>query len=81
MHDLHHLQTFDELEQHQWECQQDEWEREKQKILNTLLGSGPEAPNYHHESHVKFVTHYHDMYPFTCMPGVAAILGDVTNVM
>jgi len=32
--------TFEEVERRHWECMEGEWEREKQKILNALLGSG-----------------------------------------
>ncbi|XP_005108355.1 nuclear pore complex protein Nup93 [Aplysia californica] len=35
--------TFEEVERRQWECMENEWEREKQKILNSLLGSGQES--------------------------------------
>lgn len=37
------FQTFEEVEQRQWECMENEWEKEKKKILNSLLGSGQES--------------------------------------
>lgn len=45
------LQTFDEVERHQWESMENEWEREKQKILNTLLGSGPDLFDFQPETY------------------------------
>ena len=33
------LQTFDEAEKNHWMCMQNEWEQQKLKILNSLLGS------------------------------------------
>ncbi|XP_041375379.1 nuclear pore complex protein Nup93-like isoform X2 [Gigantopelta aegis] len=41
--------TFDEVERRQWECLENEWEREKQKILNTL-GSGLEGIEFQQET-------------------------------
>lgn len=38
--------TFEETEKQHWECMENEWEREKQKILNTLLGSGQETIDF-----------------------------------
>lgn len=35
-------ETFAQAKARHWECLRDEWEREKQKILNALLGSGQE---------------------------------------
>ncbi|XP_046568513.1 nuclear pore complex protein Nup93-like [Haliotis rubra] len=35
--------TFEEAERRQWECMENEWEREKQKILNTLLSSSQDG--------------------------------------
>ncbi|KAH3768860.1 hypothetical protein DPMN_170076 [Dreissena polymorpha] len=32
--------TFSEADRRHWDCMENEWEREKQKILNALLGSG-----------------------------------------
>ena len=32
--------TFEETERRHWETMESEWEREKQKILNALVGSG-----------------------------------------
>lgn len=34
--------TFEEVDRRHWECMENEWEREKQKILNSLLGSNQE---------------------------------------
>ncbi|XP_064611037.1 nuclear pore complex protein Nup93-like [Liolophura sinensis] len=34
--------TFEEAEKRHWECAENEWEREKQKILNALIGAGQE---------------------------------------
>lgn len=34
--------TFTEAERHHWQSMEGEWEREKEKILNSLLGSGHE---------------------------------------
>ena len=31
--------TFDEAEQNHWKCMESEWEQEKLKILNSLLGA------------------------------------------
>ncbi|KAK3579843.1 hypothetical protein CHS0354_015256 [Potamilus streckersoni] len=42
--------TFEETEQHHWECLENEWEREKQKILNALLGSGHETIDFQPET-------------------------------
>lgn len=38
--------TFSETESRHWECMENEWEREKQKILNALLGSGQDAIDF-----------------------------------
>ncbi|KAL5021935.1 hypothetical protein ScPMuIL_001090 [Solemya velum] len=35
--------TFEETERRHWECMENEWEREKQKILNALLGAGQDS--------------------------------------
>ncbi|KAK3777041.1 hypothetical protein RRG08_008893 [Elysia crispata] len=35
--------TFEGVERRQWECMENEWERDKEKILNSLLGSGPDS--------------------------------------
>ncbi len=35
-------QTFAEAERHHWESMEREWEKEKEKILNSLLGSAQE---------------------------------------
>ncbi|XP_055955710.1 nuclear pore complex protein Nup93 [Patella vulgata] len=42
--------TFEEVERRQWESLENEWEREKQKILNTLLGSGQETLDFQPET-------------------------------
>ncbi|KAL8622106.1 hypothetical protein ACOMHN_056591 [Nucella lapillus] len=44
--------TFSEVERHQWDSMQNEWEREKHKILNTLLGSGSDTFEFQHETEV-----------------------------
>lgn len=36
------LQTFADAERHHWQSMTGEWEREKEKILNSLLGPGQE---------------------------------------
>ena len=46
------VQTFAEVERQQWESMQNEWEREKHKILNTLLGSGPDTFEFQQETEV-----------------------------
>ena len=33
------FQTFDEAERNHWKCMENEWEQQKLKILNSLLGS------------------------------------------
>lgn len=38
--------TFEESEKLFWESMEDEWEREKQKILNSLLGAGKQAMSF-----------------------------------
>lgn len=35
--------TFNQAEKHQWSCMEKEWEKEKEKILNSLLGAGQES--------------------------------------
>ncbi|XP_055890475.1 nuclear pore complex protein Nup93-like isoform X2 [Biomphalaria glabrata] len=35
--------TFEEVDKNNWESMENEWEKEKQKILNSLLGSGLES--------------------------------------
>ena len=35
-----HPQTFTEADKRQWLSMEGEWEKEKEKILNSLLGSG-----------------------------------------
>ena len=46
------FQTFAEVERQHQETMMNEWEREKQKILNTLLGSGPDAFEFPAETEV-----------------------------
>ena len=36
------MQTFAEAERHHWKSMETEWDKEKQKILNSLLGSNHE---------------------------------------
>ena len=36
------VQTFAEAERHHWKSMEREWEKEKEKILNSLLGSTQE---------------------------------------
>ena len=47
------FQTFDETEKRHWECMENEWEREKQKILNALLGSGQDTIDFQPETEVR----------------------------
>lgn len=42
--------TFEETERRHWECLENEWEREKQKILNALVGSGQGMVDFPQES-------------------------------
>ena len=35
-------QTFAEVEAQHWKCVSEEWEREKERILGSLLGGGQE---------------------------------------
>ncbi|XP_060553313.1 nuclear pore complex protein Nup93-like [Ruditapes philippinarum] len=42
--------TFAETERRHWECMENEWEREKQKILNALLGSGQDTIDFQPET-------------------------------
>jgi hypothetical protein len=46
------LQTFEETERRHWECMENEWEREKQKILNSLRGLGQDTIDFQPESEV-----------------------------
>ena len=39
-------QTFESIEKMFWESLEDDWEREKQKILNSLLGAGKQAMSF-----------------------------------
>ncbi|KAJ8303074.1 hypothetical protein KUTeg_019470 [Tegillarca granosa] len=42
--------TFQETERRHWECMENEWEREKQKILNSLRGLGQDTYDFQPES-------------------------------
>ncbi|OWF34740.1 Nuclear pore complex protein Nup93 [Mizuhopecten yessoensis] len=42
--------TFEETEKRHWECMESEWEREKQKILNSLRGLGQDTLDFQPES-------------------------------
>lgn len=42
--------TFEETERRHWECMENEWEREKQKILNSLRGLGQDTVDFQPES-------------------------------
>jgi len=42
--------TFSEAEKRHWECMENEWEREKQRILNALLGSGQDTIDFQPET-------------------------------
>ncbi|XP_052817034.1 nuclear pore complex protein Nup93-like [Mya arenaria] len=42
--------TLAETERRHWECMENEWEREKQKILNALLGSGQDTIDFQPET-------------------------------
>lgn len=42
--------TFEESERSHWECMENEWEREKQKILNTLRGLNQETTDFQPEA-------------------------------
>ena len=45
-------QTFNQAERHQWSCMENEWEKEKEKILNSLLGAGQETLDFSAEAEV-----------------------------
>lgn len=47
------FQTFEESERSHWECMENEWEREKQKILNTLRGLNQETTDFQPEAEVR----------------------------
>ena len=47
-------QTFDEIERRHWESMSNEWEREKQKILNALIGQGQDALDFPQDTEVKY---------------------------
>ena len=42
--------TFEETERRHWETMESEWEREKQKILNALVGSGQDSLDFPQET-------------------------------
>ncbi|KXJ26896.1 nuclear pore complex protein Nup93 [Exaiptasia diaphana] len=44
--------TFSQSERHQWNCMESEWEKEKEKILNSLLGAGQETLGFPSEPEV-----------------------------
>lgn len=44
--------TFNQAEKHQWSCMEKEWEKEKEKILNSLLGAGQESIDFAAETEV-----------------------------
>eukprot|EP00058_Branchiostoma_floridae_P008695 XP_002594183.1 hypothetical protein BRAFLDRAFT_275527 [Branchiostoma floridae] len=44
--------TFESVERHHWEFMQQEWEIEKQKILNALISAGEEAFDFTQETEV-----------------------------
>lgn len=44
--------TFNQAEKHQWSCMENEWEKEKEKILNSLLGAGQESLDFAAEAEV-----------------------------
>ena len=46
-------QTFDEIERRHWESMSNEWEREKQKILNALIGQGQDTLDFPQDTEVK----------------------------
>ena len=46
------MQTFEETERRHWETMESEWEREKQRILNALGGSGQEGWDFPQETEV-----------------------------
>ncbi|KAH9515701.1 Nucleoporin nup93 [Bulinus truncatus] len=44
--------TFEEVDTNNWDSMENEWEREKQKILNSLLGSGLETFEFQQDPEV-----------------------------
>ncbi|VDI79073.1 Hypothetical predicted protein, partial [Mytilus galloprovincialis] len=48
--------TFDEVERRHWECMENEWEREKQKILNSLRGLGQDTVDFQPESEERYLS-------------------------
>ena len=53
-----HPQTFEEVERRHWECMENEWERDKQKILNSLLGSGQDSFEFQHDPEVRYFRYH-----------------------
>ena len=49
---LNLFQTFEEVERHHWESMSSEWEREKQKILNALVGPGQDLLDFPQDTEV-----------------------------
>ena len=49
------MQTFEEIERRHWECLENEWEREKQRILNSLVASGQNAISFVQDTDVRSV--------------------------
>ena len=49
------FQTFEEIERRHWESMSNEWEREKQKILNALIGQGQDVLDFPQDTEVRFV--------------------------
>ena len=52
-----HGQTFAELERKHWEGMESEWEREKQRILNALVGTGGDALDFPQDTEVRQCNH------------------------
>ena len=46
------MQTFEETERRHWANMQNEWERDKQKILTALVGTGQDMLDFPQESQV-----------------------------
>ena len=55
------VQTFAEAERAGWKSMEREWEREKEKILNSLLGSTQEL-EFPTEAEVQNIVSYHRYY-------------------
>lgn len=43
---LNFPQTFDEAERNHWKCMESEWDQQKLKILNSLLGSNQDSLDF-----------------------------------